>query len=95
MRILVVEDEHKVAGFIKKGLEAERYAVDVASDGHSGLDLALTYEYDLVILDVMLPGLSGSEVLATVRRQKPSLPILILTARDALPDKIAHFEQGL
>jgi two-component system copper resistance phosphate regulon response regulator CusR len=94
MRILVVEDEPKVAGFIKKGLAAERYAVDVASDGQRGLDLALTYEYDLVILDVMLPGLSGSEVLATVRQQKPNLPILILTARDALPDKIAHFEQG-
>jgi two-component system copper resistance phosphate regulon response regulator CusR len=94
MRILVVEDEHKVARFIKKGLEAERYAVDVASDGRSGIELALTYDYDLLILDLMLPGLSGSDVLATVRRHKPNLPILVLTARDALPDKVKHFEQG-
>lgn len=94
MRILVIEDEHKVASFIKKGLEAEHYAIDVASDGQSGLELALAYEYDLLILDLMLPGLSGSDVLATVRRYKPNLPILILTARDALPDKIRHFEQG-
>jgi len=94
MRILVIEDEYKVASFIKKGLEAERYAVDVASDGRSGIELALAYDYDLLILDLMLPGLSGTEVLATVRRRKPNLPILILTARDALQDKVMHFEQG-
>src|SRR5260370_12271054 len=94
MRILVVEDEHKLASFIKKGLEAERYAVDTASDGENGLELALIHDYDLLILDLMLPGMSGSDVLRGVRDRKPALPILVLTARDALPDKIKHFEQG-
>jgi two-component system copper resistance phosphate regulon response regulator CusR len=94
MRILVVEDERKVASFIKKGLEAERYAVDVAFDGRTGVELALAYDCDLLSLDLMLPGLSGSDVLAMVRQHKPNLPILILTARDALADKIKHFEQG-
>jgi two-component system copper resistance phosphate regulon response regulator CusR len=94
MRILVVEDERKVASLIKKGLEAERYVVDTAHDGRSGVELALAYDYDLLILDLMLPGLSGSDVLPTVRRYKPAMPILILTARDGLSDKIRHFEQG-
>lgn len=94
MRILVVEDERKVARFLKKGLEAERYAVDVAGDGQQGMALALAYDYDLVILDVMLPETSGTDVLTAVRRQKPQLPILVLTARDALQDKIKHFEKG-
>lgn len=94
MRILVIEDEVKVASFIKKGLEAERYAVDVAYDGKTGLALALTYQFDLLILDLMLPGFSGSEVLKSVRSKKSDLPILILTARDALQDKLTHFEKG-
>jgi two-component system copper resistance phosphate regulon response regulator CusR len=94
MRILVVEDEKKVASFIKKGLEAERYAVDVVHDGKSGLDMAETFEYDLLILDLMLPILSGSDVLIDLRRKKPQLPILVLTARDALQDKLLHFERG-
>ena len=93
MRILVVEDEHKLASFIKKGLEAERYAVDTAEDGENGLGLALIHDYDLLILDLLLPRLSGSEVLRAVRDRKPGLPILVLTARDALQDKIKHFEQ--
>jgi len=94
MRILVVEDEHKLASFIKKGLEAERFVVDSAEDGQEGLDLALAHEYDLLILDLMLPRLSGSDILASVRAQKPNLPILVLTARDSLNDKLAQFEQG-
>jgi two-component system copper resistance phosphate regulon response regulator CusR len=94
MRILVVEDEHKLARLIKRGLEAERYAIDIAADGQRGLELALTYDYALLILDLMLPGLSGSDILPTVRQHKPNLPILILTARDALEDKVKHFEQG-
>jgi|SRR5215469_8995705 len=94
MRILVVEDEHKLASFIKKGLEAERYAVDTAEDGENGLELALIHDYDLLILDLLLPKLNGTEVLRAVRDRKPSLPILVLTARDALQDKIKHFEQG-
>src|SRR5262252_2746403 len=94
MRILVVEDEQKLASFIKKGLEAERYAVDTVEDGENGLELALLHDYDLLILDLMLPGMSGSEVLRAVRDRKPALPILVLTARDALHDKLKHFEQG-
>jgi DNA-binding response OmpR family regulator len=91
MRILVVEDEHKLASFIKKGLEAERYAVDTAEQGENGLELALLHDYDLLILDLMLPGISGGEVLRAVRSRKPALPILVLTARDGLQDKINHF----
>jgi len=94
MRILIIEDEHKLASFIKKGLEAERYAVDTASDGDNGLELALIHDYDLVILDLMLPGKSGTDVLRALRDRKPALAILVLTARDALGDKIKHFEQG-
>jgi DNA-binding response OmpR family regulator len=94
MRILVLEDEFKLANFIKKGLEAERFAVDVAPDGQTGLDMALVTKYDLMILDLMLPGLSGSEVLTRVRAHQPLIPILVLTARDALTDKIQHFEMG-
>jgi DNA-binding response OmpR family regulator len=94
MRILVVEDEHKLASFIAKGLEAERFVVDAADDGQKGLELALAHDYDLLILDLMLPKLSGTDVRAAVRRYRPNLPILILSARDALRDKLQHFEQG-
>jgi two-component system copper resistance phosphate regulon response regulator CusR len=94
MRLLLVEDEAKVASFIRRGLEAERYAVDVAADGNCGLELAQTYSYDLIILDLMLPGLSGTEVLRRVRQQSEHVPVLVLTARDALADKVRHFEAG-
>lgn len=94
MRILVVEDERKVASFIKKGLEAERMVVDVAENGQEGLELALFHDYDLLILDLMLPKLGGYEVLKQMRAQKPDLPALILTARDALSDKLSLFELG-
>jgi len=94
MRILLVEDEVKVARFIERGLSAERYAVDVASEGKTGLELATTYQYDLILLDLMLTGLDGSELLKRVRRENAEVPVLVLTARDALGDKIAHFEAG-
>ena len=94
MRLLLIEDEEKVARFIVKGLTAERYAVDVASDGDKGLELAQTYSYDLIILDLMLPGMSGTEVLRHVRRRNERVPVLVLTARDALTDKVQHFEIG-
>ncbi len=94
MRILVVEDEEKVSRFITRGLTAERFAVDTAQDGKSGWDLAQTYQYDLVILDLMLPGFTGSEVLRRIRKSNCQVPVLILTARDALGDKIEHFEAG-
>ena len=94
MRILLVEDEEKVARFVERGLVAERFAVDVAVDGISGLELADTYNYDLMILDLMLPRMEGGEVLRRVRLSNRNIPILVLTARDALADKVQHFEAG-
>jgi len=94
MRILLVEDEEKVSRFVARGLTAEHFAVDVALDGQAGLDLATTYHYDLVILDLMLPKLDGSEVLRRIRSQNTHVPVLILTARDAMADKVGNFEAG-
>jgi heavy metal response regulator len=94
MRILLVEDEAKVSSFIARGLVEERFAVDVAADGQAGLDLATTYNYDLVILDLGLPKLDGSQVLRRLRAQNAHVPILVLTARDAVADKVGNFEAG-
>jgi DNA-binding response OmpR family regulator len=94
MRLLLVEDEEKVAAFIMRGLEAERFAVDVAVDGKGAIELANAYQYDLVILDLMLPEVSGTEVLRHIRHNDSHVPVLILTARDALGDKVEHFELG-
>jgi len=94
MRILLIEDEIKLASFIKRGLVAERYAVDVAKDGRSGLELAQTYQYDLILLDLMLPGMDGSEVLRRIRKENSSVPVLILSARGAVQDKVSHMETG-
>ena len=94
MRILVVEDEKKVADIVARGLKAERYAVDVAHDGVNGLEMANAYDYDLAILDLMLPGMSGTELLEKIRRKNQHIPILILTARDSMDDKVKNFEAG-
>jgi len=94
MRILVVEDEPKVSGFVQRGLEAERYAVDVCADGRDGLELAETYPYDLIILDVMLPRLDGREILQRIRRSNACVPVLMLTANDTIEDKVKLFETG-
>ena len=94
MRILLVEDEEKVSRFIVRGLTAESFAVDTALDGRSGLELATTYDYDLIVLDLMLPGLNGTEVLHRIRRADHRVPILLLTARDAVADKVEHLEAG-
>lgn len=94
MRLLVVEDEEKLAKLVKRALVEERFSVDVAPDGRTGLELATTYDYDLIVLDLLLPGLDGSEILRRVRRTNPRVPVLILTARDAIVDKVAHFEAG-
>jgi heavy metal response regulator len=94
MRILLVEDEEKVSRFIARGLAAERFAVDAVFDGTSGLEYATAYSYDLIILDLMLPGLGGTEVLRQIRRQNQTVPVLILTARDAVADKVKNFETG-
>ncbi|MGH9467514.1 MAG: response regulator, partial [Terriglobales bacterium] len=94
MRILLVEDEHKVAQFIKKGLQQEHFAVDLASDGEEALFLAESNVYDLMILDLMLPKVSGFSVLATVRTKNPNVPILILTAKASVEDRVRGLEVG-
>jgi two-component system OmpR family response regulator len=95
MRILVVEDDQKIAGAIKKGLELKGYAVDAVHDGPSGLTHALDSDYDVVILDRMLPGgLDGAEIAAKVRAEKVSVPILMLTARGTIGDKVEGLNSG-
>jgi len=94
MRILLVEDEKKLCELIARALKAERYAVDEANDGPGGWALAEAYQYDLIILDLMLPGLSGTEILRRVRRRNQEVPILILTAREATEEKVENFEAG-
>ena len=94
MRLLVVEDEPKVARFIERGLREEHFAVDVAFDGAAGLDLALVHDYDLVILDVMLPKMDGFEVLEELRNAKRPCKVLMLTARDSVKDRVKGLESG-
>jgi DNA-binding response OmpR family regulator len=95
MRILIVEDEHKIAGAIKRGLEQETYAVDVAYDGDEGLSSALTDEYDVIILDRMLPGLlDGAEICKEIRAQNIRTPILMLTAKDKIGDRVEGLNAG-
>ncbi len=94
MRILVVEDEKKVAGFIKKGLEEETYAVDVAVDGEEGFAMAEANQYDLIVLDLMLPKIDGFEVLTRCREKKINTPILLLTAKDSVEDKVTGLNKG-
>lgn len=94
MRILVVEDEHKIANSIKKGLEQEFYAVDISYDGEEGYDLASSENYDLIILDLMLPKLSGIEICHKLRGEKIHTPILILTAKGLVNDKVEGLDAG-
>lgn len=94
MRILIVEDTQRIANSIKKGLEQERYAVDIAYDGISGFDLAIGEEYDVIILDIMLPKMGGLEICQKLRDEKNTTPILILTARGQISDRVAGLNCG-
>ncbi|TLU83846.1 MAG: response regulator transcription factor [Chlorobium sp.] len=94
MRLLVIEDEPGIAGFLKEGLEEEYFAVDVAGDGKKGLDLAMTNEYDVLIIDWMIPVLSGIEVCRQVRKSGSTVPILFLTAKDTLDDVVFGLDAG-
>jgi len=94
MRILVIEDEPRILGFLKVGLEAEGFAVDGAEDGASGLALALCEPYELVVLDLQLPQLDGLRLLDELHRGRPELPVLILSARTDLPTKLRSFQLG-
>jgi two-component system copper resistance phosphate regulon response regulator CusR len=94
VRVLVVEDEKKVASFIAKGLQEEGHAVDMLHDGESGVSQALSVDYDIVVLDLMLPKRSGLEVLRAIRREKTRMPVLILTAKGELEDRVSGLDAG-
>lgn len=94
MRVLLIEDEHRIAHAIKKGLEIESYAVDVVYTGTDGYDLASTEEYDVIILDVMLPGMNGVTVCKTLRKENIHTPILMLTAKGQVEDKVHGLNAG-
>ena len=93
-RVLIVEDEQRIASFVSKGLAADGFSTAVAADGHTGLDLALSGGFDLVVLDIGLPGLDGFEVLRQMRAQGSSLPVIVLTARDSVTDTVFALEGG-
>jgi two-component system, OmpR family, copper resistance phosphate regulon response regulator CusR len=95
MRILVVEDEHKIAASIKKGLEQESFAVDLAFTGNEGYDLAASENYDLIILDVLLPEMSGTEICKKLRAENIHTPILMLTAKGQTSDKSGFFQKDI
>ena len=94
LRILVIEDEARIRSFLARGLEAEGYSVEGAADGRAGLALALGPVWDLVVLDLLLPGLGGLDVLRELHRERPALPVLVLSARSDLPTKLRGFELG-
>ena len=94
VRILVIEDDRKVANFVRSGLQQEGYAVDIVHEGAGAGERALSIDYDAVILDLMLPGRSGLQVLREIRAGKPLLPVLVLTAKDSLDERVAGLDAG-
>ncbi len=94
MRILVIEDERKIASFIQRGLKEEHYAVDIEADGEQGLFQAESNAYNLIVLDIMLPGKDGIFICRELRKRGLKVPILMLTARDALEDKVSGLDSG-
>ena len=94
MRILVIEDERKVAEFVARGLRDQRFDVDVVNDGQAGWEMASSCNYDLIVLDLMLPGLGGLDVLKRIRQRGSQVPVLILTARAGTAEKVENFEAG-
>jgi DNA-binding response OmpR family regulator len=94
MRVLVIEDEHKIAAFIKRGLAENAYAVDVTHDGEEGYDWARSFEYDFIILDIMLPKMDGIKLCKRLRQEGNRAQILMLTARDAVDDRVAGLDAG-
>ena len=94
MRILVAEDDRSVASFLKKGLEAEHYAVDVVPDGQQALEWAEEYDYDLLVLDLILPRMHGLQVLKQLRTQKQPLPVLVLTGRSRVEERVEGLDLG-
>ena len=94
MRILLVEDDLKIASFIVKGLRATGYAVDHSTDGEEGLHLALTQPYDTAIIDIMLPKMDGLELIKRMRKEKVNTPIIILSAKDSIDDRVKGTPNG-
>ena len=94
MRLLLVEDDEKIASFVKKGFRAEGFAVDHAADGREGLDLALTEPYDAAVVDIMLPGLDGLALIGKLRRAKVMTPVIILSAKSAIDDRVRGLQIG-
>ena len=94
MNVVLIEDEAKIASFVAKGLDAHGFHVLVASDGAGGLTLALDPSVDLVVLDLMLPDMTGTEVLARLRERRTDVPVIVLTARDAVADRVANLNVG-
>ena len=94
MRVLVIEDDRKVASFIQAGLAQEGHAVDVLNDGIDAGAQALSIDYDIVVLDLMLPGRSGFQVLRDIRSRKPTLPVIVLTAKSSLDERVAGLDAG-
>jgi DNA-binding response OmpR family regulator len=94
VNVLVVQDEPRVAAFIKRGLEAEGFAVRTASDGADGLKLTTSFDFDLVVLDLVLPTMSGEDVLTRLREGGSRVPVIVLTAKDAVADRVANLEAG-
>ncbi len=94
MRLLVVEDDTKIASFLEKGLHEAGFAVDVAHDGVEGLSLALTEPYDAAVIDIMLPGMDGLTLIETLRERKVETPVLILSARQSVDDRIEGLQRG-
>ncbi len=94
MRLLLVEDDEKIASFIKKGLKAEGFAVDHAPDGNAGLELGLTEPYDAAIVDIMLPGLDGLSLIGRMRREKVMTPVIILSAKGSIDDRVKGLQTG-
>jgi DNA-binding response OmpR family regulator len=94
MRILLLEDEPKFSSRIERCLTAEHYAVDALADGREGLEFAQIFPYDLILLDLMLPSMSGAQVLQVIRRHNQQVPVLVLTARDSIEDKVQLFQLG-
>jgi len=94
MRILIVEDDAALASFIRKGLEAEHYAVDCVTDGEQGRSMAIEFDYDLMVLDLNLPGMDGISILKSLRQRKPSVPVMILSARSRVDDRVQCLDTG-
>ena len=94
MKVLVIEDEKKIASFVRKGLEAEGFVVDVSNDGNEGYSLATTHPYDVVVLDIMLPGRDGLSILRNLREKRMAVPVILLTARSELKERLEGLNLG-